>query len=267
MPDPVVEIISRVSSLQRRLAGLERRDAAHVVCDHFMRLPGLRGFWPMSAFDSTGAAQDQSGHGHHLTYNGNPTYSYAGLAPYIDLDGVGDYLSRADEADLDILGTETYVAAGVRGLTVGGWFYVDDDTAAQGLISKYGAAGQRSWLLYVDGVAAGDPVRFIISDNGTNTDTTTSTNGIVASTWHFCVGRYCDALVGAELQVWIDNTATSAATARNSIFNSNAGFNIGAWNGGSVLNGRASLCFLCAAALSDTIIQSLYQATRALFGV
>ncbi|NJO31403.1 MAG: hypothetical protein HC874_30490 [Richelia sp. SL_2_1] len=69
---------------------------------------------------STGNVYDLSGQGRTLTYNGNPTFNYTGLVPYVSLDGTGDFLSRADETDLDILGTETIYNSAVRGLTLGG---------------------------------------------------------------------------------------------------------------------------------------------------
>jgi len=236
------------------------------ACSLFQALPGLRGFWPMSAFESGGNCFDQSGNGRTLTYNGNPVYNYDSLAPYIRFDGTGDYLSRADEAGLDILGTETYVAAGHRGLTLGGWFRPEDTTVNDTLMSKWGAAGQRSYLLQIAGGVAGDPVAFYISDDGTNSSGATSTTGFSANEWQFMAGRFNDADTGAELAVWLNEEMTTAATARASVFNSNASFCIGA-EVINLLTGRASMCFLCASALSDATVWAIYQHTRALFKV
>ena len=254
------------ADLQKRY---EAAFAWKTACSMHMALPGLRGFWPMSGVLGTGNCVDQSGNGRTLTYNGNPRYDFDSLAPYIRFDGTGDYLSRADEAGLDILGTETFIAAGHRGLTLGGWFRPERITTNESLISKYDAAGNdRSYMLYLRGDVVGDPVRFIISDDGTGTDFVSSTGAFSANEWQFMAGRYNDADTGAELAVWLNEELTTAATARNSIHNSAADFNISGYNSGtSLFLGRASMCFLCAMALSDATVWAIYQHTRALFRV
>jgi len=254
--------------LERATKRLGARDALQVSSDPILRLTGLRGYWPMSAFDDAGNAADLAGFDAavtELTYNGNPTYSYDGLAPYIRFDGVGDYLSHIDAAHYDILGTEAFV--GVPGLTLGGWFYIEDDANAQGLITKWGAAVHRSYYLWADPSAAGDPATFQITDDGTNWDDV-SLAGCTIDAWHFVAGRYDDSDAGAELKVWVDGDSDTAATARDSIFDSDAAFMIGAREGPiTYLTGRASHCWLCAAALSDECIHAIFQQQRSLFGV
>jgi len=273
--DEMVDLLA--ADFQRRY---EMQFALANACSMFQQLPGLRGFWPMSACTAGAAnAIDQSGHAHHLTRAGNPIYGLdlitdRSLAAYLRFDGTGDYLSRADEANLDITGTESYFASqastsgAARGLTLGGWFRPELDTANELLISKWGVAGQRSYNLRVAGAVAGDPVTFYICDDGTNTDRVDSTTGYTVDTWQFMAGRFNDGDTGMELAVWLNDEQTTAATARASIFNSTAPFNISGSNNGSALyTGRASLCFLCAAALPDVVLWTLYQQTRALFGV
>ena len=236
--------------------------AWRAACSMFMVLPGLRGFWPMSAFDSGGDAYDQSGHNHHLGYNGNPTYNAYDLAPYIDLDGTGDYLDRADEVDLDIIGNETYVAAAIQGLTLGGWFWRDTDQA-QGLIGKaLGGGGLFAYSLQNSAIA--NQIRFEIWDAG---GVSRTANAISAGTgiWEFLVGRFDPN--GNEVSVFIDGTETAAAVpGATTIRNTGASLAVGN-TAGNVLDGRASLCFLCAAALPDVTIFSLYQQSRRLFYV
>ena len=257
------DVVRRLSAAERALNRLRAQGWVQVACDQFLRLAGLRGSWPMSAFDSTGAAQDQSGHAHHLTYNGNPTYNYYGCAPYIALDGIGDYLSRADEADLDILGTESYVGAQVRGMTAGGWFRVSalpGPGAYGGLVSKNGAALQRSWSLRVNNATP----ELVISDDGTNTTTCTSM-AIVIDTWYFIVGRF---IPSTSVDVFVNEVEYNQVTARAALFNSNAALQVGYCDvAGSYLTGWASMVFVCAMALSDACIQSLYQVTRSLLDV
>lgn len=238
------------------------------ACSMIQGLTALRGFWPMSAFDSSGNAIDLSGQNRTLTYNGNPVYHYESLSPYIAFDGTGDYLSRLDEAGLDITGTETYVVAAQRGLTLGGWFYPQNIAAAQALISKLVTAGNYSYELSLRGDVANDPAQFNMSDDGVNTSNVQSSVAYTANTWQFIAGRFCDAKTNEELAVWINDTQTTAVTGRPSIFAGANDFAVGGKAGGTVLyTGRASLVFLCASALADATVWSIFQHTRSLFGV
>lgn len=225
----------------------------------FLAIPGLVGFWPMSSVQrSTGSVYDVSGQGRTLTYNGNPTYNhYNSIIPYIDLDGTGDYLSRADEADIDILGTETIYNSSVRGLTVGGWFRRDN---AETLMSKWLTTGnQRSWLLGYNSFIV-DPLGTFVSSVSVAMTTTPNT-----ATWYFAVGRFDPS---SELAIFHNNEKTPNITSiPASIFNSSAGLVIGAREGPTNLfDGQACLCFLSANMLSDALIGSLFHQSRVLFG-
>lgn len=268
-------LVRKVHSLERRLDALVLPEqplrasmAWRTACSMYQALTGLRGFWPMSAVYDGGNALDLSGNGRTLTRNGSLYYNFDTLAPFIQFDGAGDFLSRADEAGLDILGTEAYIRAIHRGVTIGGWFYPEDTTALNVLMSKVGGAANRSYLLLADGSLPGNNVGFYISDDGTNITTVYSVTGYTTNTWQFIAGRFNDADTGEELAVWLNDEKTTRVTARATIFNSTAPFNISGFNSGTNLfTGRASLCFLCAAALDDATIRALYQHTRALFGV
>lgn len=232
-----------------------------------LALPGLRGFWPMSAVNSFGQALDLSGNALPLGYNGNPTYNYAGLAPYIALDGTGDYLSRADAAALDITGTETYIAAAARGLTFGGWFWFDviPQDKNVGILGKYNTTGnQRSYLIYTGGTDY--PVLVISPDGSGGIAINVAGAGLSTGAWHFLVGRVIPSTEASLYQdgVWYRGVTSIPA----SVYNGTAPFQVGAFNAGSFLmTGRASLCFLCAASLSDAQVAALYGVTRPLFGV
>ena len=244
--------------------------AWRTACPMFQALTGLRGFWPMSAMTSAGNALSFAGSSQTrvLTYNGNPTYDYDGLAPYIRFDGTGDYLRRNDEAGLDILGTEAYIAAGHRGLTLGGWFRPENDAAAQHIISKMYTLNQYSYALSLEGAAAGDPVQFTISNNGAALNNVQSTTGYSTNEWQFFAGRFNDADTGEELAVWNNTEKTTAASAFAAIFNGTDNLGVGGRGNGTLLyTGRASMVFLCAAALADATIWALYQNTRALYKV
>lgn len=218
----------------------------------------------MSAFNASGHAYEISGQNRTLTYNGNPTYNFTGLVPYVEFDGAGDYLSRADEAGLDILGTESYVAGGARGLTIGGWFFFDGTLRNDILIGKYTNASGGGYV--IQKIATGDVIQFHISD-GASLFSSAASSAVSASTWYWVVGRFTPS---TELTVFLNQkdfpntTGIPAAIGNNSDV-----FEISGANNGSLqlLDGRASLCFLCAAALSDAIVSSLFNATRGLFRV
>jgi len=107
-----------------------------------------------------------------------------------------------------------------------------------------------------------------MSDDGTNSDSVDSSNIAMAYRWHLAIGRFNDDDTGEELSVFLDGVKTTAATARASIFDGTAAFEVGSGQaGGSKLTGHISIGFLCAAALPDDIIGALFQQSRALYGV
>lgn len=261
------EISRRLIREDKRLEKLETKEgpgASQVAISAFSLLPQLRGLWAMNAVDDGGDVFDFSEQDRVLTYNGNPTFNVDGLAPYIELDGVGDYLSRGDEAGLDILGTESFVHADIQGLTFGGWYWFDDALGnLETLISKWGGAGQFAYRLVR--LAANGFIRLNVSTDGAALVNATSTIAPAIDTWFFAVGRF---IPSTELAVFLNYTQyTNIVGVPASIFNSNGDLQIGATNAGARLTGRASISFLCAAALSDTIIRTIFQSTRALYGV
>lgn len=264
----LLTVQTKLDALAASLRDLDSQSApvAARLIDPFLSLPGLVGFWPMSSIQrSTGNAYDLSGQGRTLTYNGNPTYNiFNGFVPYIDLDGTGDYLSRADETDLDILGTETVYASTARGLTLGGWFWMDNFTAAtQGLIGKNnGATNNRSYLL----LASNTPLfRFQVSVDGVATVAVDSATPS-AGGWYFLTGRF---LPSTELALWTNGVKTANTTSiPASIFNGNAALEIGNANAGTLpMDGRAALCFLSANAIPEVKLIEVFNATRRYFGV
>lgn len=230
----------------------------------FLSLPGLRGFWPMSSSDELGYAYDLSGQGRLLTYNGNPTYGIYNLAPYINMDGTGDYLSRADENGLDITGTETSIVSTMNGITLGGWFWFDTADTIDVLIGKCPNTTSANYLLDRYGTLAGDPVRFLCGSTASTDYVESGATNI--NTWYFCCGRFRP---GRSIDLFLNDVMTRNTTGVPASASANvSGFAIGATGGGgNLLDGRASLCFLCAAALPDWEIRSIYHSTRALFGV
>jgi hypothetical protein len=271
--------MSELDDLQRQFVALQKRVDNLVkpevsnrwegAISRFLAIPGLVGFWSMSSVQrSTGNAYDLSGQGRTLTYNGNPTYNiYNNFVPYIDLDGTGDFLSRADETDLDILGSETVYASGVRGLTLGGWFWLDalSGGTARGFINKYtGTGNQRSYTLIL---ATTDAPRFVVSSDGINDTLVTSASTLSTGQWYFLVARF---VPSTSLDVYVNSVKTTNTTSiPAALFASTANLDIGRFNQNSanVMDGRTSLCFLSANTLPDALINALFHQSRLLFGV
>jgi hypothetical protein len=173
----------------------------------FMLIPGLRAFWPMSSFNNLGTATDISGQVRPLTLAGNPVYGMDGLAPYIEFDGTGDWLIRTDEAGLDIIGNEAFVKAGYKGLTVGGWFYLDRLTSREGLINKGTTVpATTAFLLEHRGDLATPRIRFSVSDGAALVFEDSGATALGA--WHFIVGRYLPSTSISVLHNGVVNTET-----------------------------------------------------------
>lgn len=261
----IEQVYRQQLQLQKQFDSLLKPEKSVDLISPFLSLPGLVGFWPMSSVQrSTGNAYDLSGQARTLTYKGNPAYKiFGGFAPYIDFDGTGDYLSRADETDLDILGTETIFTNGSPGLTLGGWFYFDRTGTLEYLISKRAAAGQISYYL---SKTAGNVISLTVSSNGTAETSATTTATITTGTWYYLTGQYAPG-VGIYIKINMAGVANTTSIPA-SIFNSTAPLQISGYNGANnLLQGNAALCFLCANVLPDAVLSSVFQQTRAAFWV
>lgn len=228
----------------------------------------------MSSVKETAAdiATDLSGQGNHLTENvsaGRIAFGSETLAlpPVADFTAASSqYLNNADAgaADwADITGAEAYIITAQRGLTLGGWIRPDVLGAAEvGIISKWGAAATRSYELRL---TAGDVFAFLVSDDGTNSDIATDTTTLSTGDWYFVVGRFDPS---ALVEIYVNGTWITQATARATAFDSGSDFTIGARSTPTAyFDGRASLCFLSASLVSDTIINTLFWNSRTMFNV
>lgn len=244
------------------------------ACSAVLALPALRAFWPMSSVDYTTAsrARDVAGGGYHLSDNNTVTFGSGqgdappNMVPYAAFVSAStQYLSRADGGAAnwaDIRGTEAYVVAAQRGLTFGGWFYFNNAAGSvEGMIAKWDSGANRSYRVRRQ---VGGDITSIIYDGAA----TYSVIGAIASqaTWFFSATRYTPS---TSLDCYVNDVLNSNIVGiPASIADSNTQFTIGAESTPTnYMNGRASLCFLCAAALSDSIITALYQNTRKAFNV
>jgi len=230
----------------------------------FHGLIGLRGLWYPGIQNSGGVIPDLTLLNNNLAYNGNPTLAlHNNYVPYEDYDGTGDFHSVADNATLDILGTETTIAAASRGLTLGGWFWADAFVNGDGLITKGDAATAANSSYNLDLSATGFKLDIFSGASGFSVSSAAGVTG----QWYFVVGRYTPS---TELAIFTNGVKVTNVTAiPANINNSTAPLNIGntASGGARFLDGRWAVAFLCAALIPDTQLTYLFNRSRVLFGV
>lgn len=231
------------------------------IASGILLMQGLRGFWPMSSIDGAGDCTDISGQGRTLT-NNSTLFDLSGLIPNAFFNGTAGRLSRADEAGLDIIGTEAYIAADKRGFCMGGWFRPNSVAGTTYLMSKRAAAGQISYYLRI---TAG-VFQFVVSVDGTALTAVPSTIAPAISTWYYVDCRFNPS---TSLDIYVNGTLDQQLVAvPASIFNSNAAFQISGYSGATALySGRASLCYLGAAYQTQLMPPVIFSASRAMFGV
>lgn len=253
----IVQMQRQIDALAKTLDELKTRERDNgwgSVIGRHLALPNLRGFWPMSSADNTGAMYDMSEQGRTLTWVAPvATGVYSNRVPYSEFNATSN-LFRADEAGLSITGS----------LTFGGWFWVDSSVAAsEFFITKWNGTGnQRSYVLQL---LAGGAIRFLVSVDGVAPTIFDTTGTITPNSWNHIVAQFNPS---TSMIVWINGVSQTFTTSiPASIFDSTAVFRIGALDGSAtnILDGRATLCFLCAAAAPDALIQELYAATRGFF--
>lgn len=229
--------------------------------------PGVVAIWPMSVVFGSGNVIDLSGSGTHLTNNNTVTFNAAsdGLVAYANFVAASSqYLSHTDGVPFDISGTEAFIG-NVKGLTVGGWYNFDVITGTPGLMTKWNSTGNnRSYALTLSGASL--PVFQVSNTGAAVTNVATSTTAVAASRWYFIAGTY---VPSTSISVWVNGLETVNTTAITaSVFNGASIFSIGSFgNPTAHFDGKASLCFLCAAAVPDHFIETFYDFTRPLFGV
>lgn len=253
-----VTVARRMTKMDRQLSEMSAMENGYTMGDVLGTLqmfPELRGLWPFSSINESGNALDISGQARTLTNTGTTTRAVLNnIVPYIVLNGSTQYFSRADEAGLDITGAMTF----------GIWNYFNAVAAQQICMSKYTAAGnQRAYK--IENLAGGQPNFNITTDGSTLVAATGTAGDISAATWGFMCGRFTPSTEMALFYNTLKYTNTTGIPA--TIFNSSAAFMIGGVNGAASQAGRASLGFLCAAAVPDSLITRFYEVSRGFFGV
>jgi hypothetical protein len=233
----------------------------------FLQLPGLRALWSMSSVAYTNPqALDISGNGQHLTNNNSADFGRDGIAPYVNFDGVNQYLSRADGGAgnwADIRGNETYIVAADQGLSVGGWFYwaALPGAVTEYLMAKDDGGANRQYRLDQGAFGAADTISFTVWPGPV-----ALTGGKIVAGWNFCAGVFN--ATDADLTVYVNGDITTGGVIAAPLADTGAAFTIGASAApGSYFTGRASKGFLCAAAIPDAVLNSVFNQTRQAFQV
>lgn len=219
--------------------------------DIFVRLPALIAYWPMGIRDIAGNVRDHSGAGSTLPEVGTCPVGYDGNS-FTRLGNGTNYLQAG--SGFGVTGLETWVDASLRGLTVGGWFFAaSTPTSLSGIVSKWGVVPQRGYALEW---TSGDVARFAMSSTGANGFFVDSAV-LSLSAWHFLVGRF---VPGTEVAIFANgNKLVSTAGIPASIFASSQPFEVGRIEGDNslVFSGMSRDVFVCASALSDSVIEQL----------
>lgn len=224
-------------------------DATHSWGDAismYLSLPQLRGFWPMSSVNESGNVYDLSGQGRTLTNNGAATFGTAGLVPYASTTS-GKFFSRADEAGLDITG----------GLTIVSWRRF---TTLPGATQAFTLTKDQAYRLYhlsnypIFAVYDAVPTIKVLQFDPANVSS--------ANTWYFLAARFTPS---TEMKLWRNEEFVSTTSSVPATLNNSANqLSVGLMSAGAADN---TLVALCATALSDAQIFTLYEGTRALFNV
>lgn len=228
---------------------------------HLM-LPHLRGFWNYGPIDEFQNPLDVSGHGRTLNNANSVTYE---VTPTLANVAVFDPASvqslyHATEPGLEL----------AFGFTLGGWFRfatIPGSGDQYALMSKRGEPGDYAWLLELrdDSLIWGN-----VSDDGTSESVGAGPYAVVIDQWYHIVFCFNPDVSPRIQTVWINGTpGIEVAAVPTSVFNSAAEFEIGAQKNGTIshLDGKSALNFICATVLPDHMIESLFWATQALFGV
>jgi hypothetical protein len=265
------EIDSLLTQFQKRWEGIYHWRS---MCSMLLGTPGLRAAWPMSVVDyQAPECTDISGHGYDLqaagalgnvTFGTDPT---PGIPPAAVFGGgANQYLVRADGGAgnwADIRGNETYIIAAQRGLSLGGWFYVNPlPAAAMMLMCKCDFVGQQSYFIRF---LAGGAAQIRVYAAGLTSLTSTNTGQVG---WNHVVGVY-DA-PNQNLHIILNGQVTSnlGGAVAPPLVDSTAAFTVGADSlGNNRLTGYGSDCWLDACALSTNHVRASYGYTKAAYGV
>lgn len=218
-------------------------------------LPGLQQYWTGGTRRFNGQIAEHGGGGTALTEFGSIPTGYDGNSYFHVGNGV-NYGTLNTGAG--ITGLETWIDPTLRGLTIGGWFMVDTlPSVAGGLISKSADSPDRGYALTV---TPAPEYLFLVSGNGAAAFQAISPTSTI-SVWRFIVGRY---IPSTEIAIFVDGDKTVNTTAIPASLNVSAqAFELGRYfnTDSYIAHAKMRDVFVCAAALSDTLIEEVRKAS------
>lgn len=251
---------------------ISRRLAWETAISKLTGLPGTVACWSMSSVNrSTAVVFDMSGQNRFLTYNGTSQFNiHDNFVPFLRLSGAaGNYLTRLDEAGLDITASETHNQADVRGLSILGWARFNSNISigtTENLLAKFGGAGARSYrLVRRDGL-----LQLLLSNDGTTVHTTMSDGALQRGGWFFVAGTLDP---GVQTAVYIGSKdgleqTINTASVPASVFAGAADLYLGADSlGGGLLTGDLSVFYLGANLLDEELVEAFFEQSRRAYGV
>ena len=212
-------------------------------------LPGVSGFWPGS-IQGNGATPDLTGNGQTMTLSG-VTLDYMGLAPVFSIPNNTSYLHTPDA----VVNSPTAAFFFVT------WVYFNSLGANQGLLNKWGAAGNRSFSIFK---GSGDTLSMKYSTNGTATVQNNTVFTVTSAKWyHVAAIIYPTTVNRLYVNMELGISGFGAST-----FNGTADLELGRANNGvnDGLLGYMSLPAFGLTGLPELFIKTHYQYTKALFG-
>jgi hypothetical protein len=264
---------TEIRRLDKRVAGswdraMSQRRIGDVL-GAVLAMPALRGAWLMSSFEPSGdvsedEVKDQSGQDRTLTTNDNPQIGEDAFLPYVNLDGSTQYLSRADEAMLDIRGNETTVLSAQRGLTIGVVCYFDNEASAREAAITKGGAGTNNTAYWIERRADG-LARFLIAD-GSKFQYAQSTVAVGAGEWTSFIGRFDPS---TEVALFVNDLKyTDTEDIPATLLDATSAFVVGACVDADdyYMDGRVALVWICAACVRDAVLMKYYGRLKPFLG-
>lgn len=235
----------------------------------FMAIPGLSAFYPGVMGLNTSAtpqAWDRSPNGLHLTWSGGSASRcvvWGDVSPALYFAGT-QVAYRADASPLDMTGDNAYLASQYRGITVGGWFRPSNLAGTfEVLLAKSGIGNTINYRL--QRLSSGQS-QFVVSSSATNYSVQHST--LSQYGWYFIVGRFRPSTSVDLIVNGVENRNLTSIPA--TIDTNNEPFTLGARSDGAggyqdYFTGYSGFTFLSQAKLPDTMVQHLYDVSKALY--
>jgi hypothetical protein len=210
----------------------------------------IRGMWPLNASNTSSDLEDISYKANNLTAtNITSADAVSGVrGEATDFDGSTEFLSLADDSDLDFAATESF--------SVGAWIKTSSSNT-QAVMIKYDG-GNPYWSIYTSSV--GGVAQFVIRDSSGTQVTLNSTNAVNDGNWHHLVGVRD---VGSDqIKIYVDGILTNSTTDTTTTTFANTGsLGIGKATTGTAnwFTGSIDEPFVTATALTGSQIKNMYQ--------